>query len=176
MRLREPLALAALTMLACSSRPPRAPAPATPAAGGQRIVITGRDALSTVDGPAAHFTGRVRVQRLFLPTPPARMQGAYVMFEAGARTAWHSHPAGQILIVTAGSGRVQRWGGGVQALHDGAVVWTPPGVKHWHGATPTSAMTHLALVEQVDGQGATWMEQVTDAQYDGPPEGADDAK
>ena len=90
-------------------------------------------------------------------------------FAPGARTAWHTHPAGQILVVTPGTGRVQQWGGAMQEIHEGDVVWTPPNVKHWHGATPTSAMTHMAIAEQLDGKAATWMEQITDAQYNGAP-------
>jgi len=167
---------ASLVMLACTSGPPSHVAPTAPEAASQGIVIAGRDAQEISDGPVGNFTGHARVQRLFLPTPPARMQGAYVTFEPGARTAWHSHPAGQILVVTAGSGRIQQRGGTVQALHEGDVVWTPPGMKHWHGATPTTALTHMALVEQLNGKSATWMEKVTDAHTTAHPEGAEDAK
>jgi quercetin dioxygenase-like cupin family protein len=169
MRMTGSTTVALLVTLACTSRPSSHLAPPAPEAASQRIVVTGREALETSDGPGENFTGHARVQRLFLPTPPARMQGAYVTFEPGARTAWHSHPLGQILVITAGSGRIQQWGGTVQALHEGDVVWTPPGVKHWHGATPTTAMTHMALVEQLDGKSATWMEQVTGAQYNRAP-------
>jgi 4-carboxymuconolactone decarboxylase len=169
MRMTGSIAFASLVTLACTSRPSSHLAATAPGAASQGIVIAGRDALETSDGPVEHFTGHARVQRLFLPTPPGHMQGAYVAFEPGARTAWHSHPVGQILVVTAGSGRIQQWGGPVQALHEGDVAWTPPGVKHWHGATPTTAMTHMALVEQLDGNSATWMEKVSEAQYNSAP-------
>ena len=98
------------------------------------------------------------------PTP-ARALGASVTFEPGARTAWHTHPLGQTLIVTAGCGRVQRWGGPIEEIRPGDVVWIPPGEKHWHGATPTTAMTHIAIQEQLDGKAVDWMEQVSDEQY-----------
>ena len=116
-------------------------------------------------GPAEYFTGAVRIDPLFQPKEPARTLGASVTFEPGARTAWHTHPLGQILIVTAGCGRVQRWEGPIEEIRPGDVVWFPPGEKHWHGATPTTAMTHIALVEQLDGKSADWMEKVTDEQY-----------
>jgi quercetin dioxygenase-like cupin family protein len=161
---RTTLALLALT--ACSS--PRATSPGSSTAS-RDITITRRDAQQTSVGPAETFTGTVRVQRLFLPTAPSRMQGAYVTFEPGAHTAWHTHPVGQILVVTAGTGYMQQWGGARQEIREGDVVWTPPNVKHWHGATPTSAMTHMALVEQLDGKSAAWMEKVTEAQYNGAP-------
>ena len=105
-------------------------------------------------GPAEYFTGDVRIDPLFQPKQPARTLGASVTFEPGARTAWHTHPLGQILIVTAGCGRVQRWEGPIEEIRAGDVVWFPPGEKHWHGATPTTAMTHIALVEQLDGKSA----------------------
>jgi quercetin dioxygenase-like cupin family protein len=116
-------------------------------------------------GPADWFTGAVRIDPLFQANAPARAAGASVTFEPGARTAWHTHPLGQTLIVTAGCGRAQREGGPVEEIRPGDVVRIPPGVKHWHGATATSGMTHIALQEHLDGEVATWMEQVTDAQY-----------
>ena len=116
-------------------------------------------------GPAEYFTGTVRVDPLFNPPAPARVVSASVTFEPGARTAWHTHPLGQNLIVTAGRGRVQRWGGPVEEIRPGDVIWFAPGEKHWHGATPTTAMTHIAVQEQLDGKTADWMEQVTDEQY-----------
>ncbi len=116
-------------------------------------------------GPAEHFTGTVRVDPLFQATAPARASGALVTFDPGARTAWHTHPLGQILIVTAGTGRVQRWGDPVQEIHQGDVVWIPPGQKHWHGAAPNSSMAHIAIVEALDGKSVEWMEKVSDAQY-----------
>ena len=118
-------------------------------------------------GPADWFTGAVRIDPLFQPKPPARTAGASVTFEPGARTAWHTHPLGQTLIVTAGGGQAQRWGGPVELLRPGDVVWFPPGEKHWHGATPTTAMTHLAIQEQLDGKAVEWLEQVSDEQYRG---------
>jgi quercetin dioxygenase-like cupin family protein len=116
-------------------------------------------------GPAEWFTGNVRIDPLFQPNDSTRANASSVTFEPGARTAWHSHPLGQHLIVTAGSGRVQNWDGPVQEIRPGDVVWSPPGEKHWHGAAPTTAMTHISIVEQLDGKGADWMEHVSDEQY-----------
>ena len=118
-------------------------------------------------GPAEYFTGVVRIDPLFDVPDPARHYGSYVTFEPGARTAWHTHPLGQTLVVTAGCGRAQRWGGPVEELRPGDVVWFPPGEKHWHGAAPATAMTHLAIVEKLDGQSAEWLEKVSDEQYQG---------
>jgi len=117
-------------------------------------------------GPAEYFTGTVRIDPLFAAGDPARAVGASVTFEPGARTAWHTHPLGQHLIVTAGCGRVQRWGGGpTEEIRPGDVIWIPPGEKHWHGATATTAMTHIAIQEQLDGKTADWMEKVSEDQY-----------
>ncbi len=116
---------------------------------------------------AEHFTGSVRFDPLFQPQEPARAASAMVTFEPGARTNWHSHPLGQHLVVTAGSGRVQSWGGPVEEIHPGDVVWAPPGEKHWHGAAPTTAVTHIAIQEQLEGRAADWMERVSDEQYQG---------
>jgi quercetin dioxygenase-like cupin family protein len=116
-------------------------------------------------GPAQYFTGSIRVDPLYQLSEPARGFGASVTFEPGARTAWHTHPMGQVLIVTAGCGRAQRWGGPVEEIRPGDVVWFPPGEKHWHGAAPTTAMTHIAIVEVVDGKSADWMEKVTNEQF-----------
>ena len=116
-------------------------------------------------GPAAYFTGTVRVDPLFNTPDPARVLGAAVTFEPRARTAWHSHPLGQTLIVTAGCGLVQRWGEPVEEIRPGDVVWIAPGEKHWHGAAETTAMTHIAIVEQLDGKNADWMEKVSDEEY-----------
>ena len=118
-------------------------------------------------GPAEYFTGTVRVDPLFEAHAPARAMGVSVTFEPGARTAWHAHPLGQTLIVTAGCGRVQRWGGTIEEIRPGDVVWIPLGEKHWHGAAPTTAMTHIAIQEHCDGQTAEWMEKVSDEQYQG---------
>ena len=116
-------------------------------------------------GPTEYFTGAVRVDPLFGPPDPARASGSSVTFEPGARTAWHAHPLGQTLIVTAGCGRVQREGGPVEEIRPGDVVWIPPGVKHWHGAAPTTAMTHIAIQEKFDGKVVEWMEKVSDPEY-----------
>ena len=116
-------------------------------------------------GPPEWFTGTVRIDPLFQAPEPAHVAGASVTFEPGARTAWHIHPLGQTLIVTAGSGLVQRWGGPVESIRPGDVVWIPPNEKHWHGATATTAMTHIAVQEQLDGKTAAWMEKVSDEQY-----------
>jgi quercetin dioxygenase-like cupin family protein len=116
-------------------------------------------------GDAEYFTGAVRVDAMFEAPAPARVYGASVTFEPGARTAWHTHTLGQTLIVTAGCGRVQRWGGAIEEIRPGDVVWIPPGEKHWHGAAPTTAMTHIAIVEQLDGKSTDWMEKVNDDQY-----------
>ncbi len=118
-------------------------------------------------GPETYFTGTVRVDPMFSPPKPARVTGALVTFEPGARTAWHTHPLGQTLVVTAGCGRVQREGGSVEEIRPGDVVWFPPGERHWHGATSTTAMSHIAIQETMDGSAVDWMEQVTDAQYAG---------
>jgi len=116
-------------------------------------------------GPAEYFTGTVRIDPLFDAADPARAVGASVTFEPGARTAWHTHPLGQTLIVTAGKGRAQRWGGPIEEIRPGDVISFPPGEKHWHGATATTAMTHVAIQERLDGKTVDWMEHVTDEQY-----------
>jgi quercetin dioxygenase-like cupin family protein len=117
------------------------------------------------NGPAEYFTGSVRIDSRFQGTEPARAGGAFVTFEPGARTAWHTHPLGQTLIVTSGSGWVQREGGPKEQIHPGDVVWFPPGVKHWHGATATTAMTHIAIAEALAGKSVDWQEKVSDDQY-----------
>jgi quercetin dioxygenase-like cupin family protein len=116
-------------------------------------------------GPADWFTGAVRIDQPFSATDPARVGGAIVTFEPGARTAWHTHPLGQTLIVTAGCGWAQREGGAVEEIRSGDVVWFSPGEKHWHGATPTTSVTHVAIQEKLDGNVVDWMEHVTDEQY-----------
>src|SRR5256714_14781912 len=113
-------------------------------------------------GPADWFTGNVRIDPLFQAKAPARASGASVTFEPGARTAWHTHPLGQTLIVTAGAGRVQRDGGPIEQIHPGDVVWLSPNEKHWHGAAPTTAMTHIAIHEALDGKAVDWMDKVSD--------------
>ncbi|HXX83997.1 MAG TPA: cupin domain-containing protein [Casimicrobiaceae bacterium] len=119
----------------------------------------------SVKGPADYFTGRVRIDPLFEAPEPARALGVSVTFEPGARNAWHTHPLGQTLIVTAGCGLVQCWGGPVRKLRPGDVLWCPPGEKHWHGVTTTTAMTHIAIVEKLHGKTVDWMEKVTDEEY-----------
>jgi len=116
-------------------------------------------------GPAEYFTGSVRIDSRFQRAAPARIGGAIVSFEPGARTAWHTHPLGQTLIVTAGLGWVQRDGGPVEEIRPGDIVWIPPGEKHWHGATATIAMTHVAVAEALDGRSVDWLEHVSDEQY-----------
>ena len=116
-------------------------------------------------GPADWFTGTVRIDPLFEAPQPARVRGARVTFEPGARTAWHTHPLGQTLIVTAGCGGAQREGGPIEEIRPGDVVWIPPGEKHWHGAAPTTAMTHIAIQETLDGKAVEWLEKVSDEQY-----------
>ncbi|MBL8846161.1 MAG: cupin domain-containing protein [Hyphomicrobium zavarzinii] len=116
-------------------------------------------------GPAEYFTGAVRIDPLFQAPEPARAAGASVTFEPGARTAWHTHPLGQTLIVTAGCGWAQREGGPVEEIRPGDIVWFPPGEKHWHGATSTTALTHIAIQEAKDGVTVDWLEQVSEAQY-----------
>ncbi len=118
-------------------------------------------------GPSEYFTGTVRLDPLIEVAAPARVAGASVTFEPGARTAWHTHPLGQTLIVTAGCGRAQRWGGPIEEIRPGDVIWFSPGEKHWHGATPTTAMTHIAIQERLDGKTVNWMEKVSDEQYQG---------
>jgi len=116
-------------------------------------------------GPEEYFTGTVRIDPLFQPEDPARAAGASVTFEPGARTAWHTHPLGQTLIIIYGYGWIQRWNGPIEEIRPGDVVWIPPEEKHWHGATSTTAMTHIAIQEQLDGNAAIWMEKVSDEQY-----------
>ncbi|MDC9822262.1 cupin domain-containing protein [Devosia sp. ZB163] len=116
-------------------------------------------------GPADWFTGTVRIDPLFNRFDPARVQGASVTFEPGARTAWHTHPLGQTLLVLSGAGRVRRWGGPIEEIRPGDIVWFAPGEKHWHGAGPSTAMTHVAIHEVQDGRTVDWMEHVTDADY-----------
>lgn len=143
-------------------------APATSVQDSQLIRITRSGAQPSRQGPAENFTGSVRVDTPFQANAPARTSGALVTFQPGARSAWHAHPLGQTLIVTSGVGRVQRWGDPVDEIRQGDVVWIPPGQKHWHGASPTNAMSHIAIVEQLDGKSTDWMEKVSDAEYGAP--------
>lgn len=152
------IAMCAATSFASAAEPQRQAG--TPS---QQITRAGEQAPTY--GSADYFTGRVRVDPLFAPNESINASGAYVTFEPGARSAWHTHPSGQRLVVTSGAGLTQEWGKPVQVIRQGDVVWCPPGVKHWHGATPSSAMTHLAVGSSVDGKTVTWMEKVTDEQY-----------
>ena len=132
---------------------------------GSRMDIKRSGTQPSGKGPAEYFTGTVRIDPLFQSPEPSRALGVSVTFEPGARTAWHTHPLGQTLIVTSGCGLVQSWGGPIEKIRPGDVVWCPPGEKHWHGATATTGMAHIAIVEQLDGKAVDWMEKVTDEQY-----------
>ena len=138
------------------------------AAMAQDITVSRAGSQSPQQGPAENFTGTVRVERLFSATEPSRATGGLVTFAAGARSAWHTHPLGQTLIVTDGVGRVQQWGGPIQEIRKGDTVRIPPNVKHWHGASPGAAMSHLAITEQLDGKAVDWMEKVSDADFTAP--------
>jgi quercetin dioxygenase-like cupin family protein len=129
--------------------------------------ISRAGSLASLTGPAEFFTGHVRIDPLFPANDAAHFSGAYVTFEPGARSAWHTHPTGQHLIVTAGVGRTQEWGGPIEEIKAGDVIWCPPQVKHWHGASPTTAMTHIAITGTLNGKNVEWMEKVTDEQYHG---------
>ncbi|MES2710768.1 MAG: cupin domain-containing protein [Pseudomonadota bacterium] len=127
--------------------------------------ITRAGSQPSMRGPADWFTGLVRVDRLFPATAPSRVTGGSVTFEPGARSAWHTHPLGQVIVVTAGVGWLQREGGPVEEMRSGDVVWVPPGLKHWHGAAATTGVTHIALTEELEGQAVTWLEHVSDEHY-----------
>ena len=131
----------------------------------QGIRVTRSGSQPSRQGSAENFTGSVRIDPLFNANAPSRASGGRVTFKPGARTAWHTHPLGQTLIVTAGSGWVQQWGGPTQEIREGDVVWIPPGQKHWHGATPTTSMTHIAIQEHLEGKNVKWMEKVSDEHY-----------
>lgn len=141
--------------------------PADTSASAATLAISHGGARAVDAGPADYFTGQVKVEMLFTPDGPDRTSAGAVTFSAGARTAWHSHPLGQTLLVTAGQGLIQRWGGPIQPMRPGDVVRIPPHTKHWHGAAPDSAMTHIAIQEALDGKAADWMEQVSEPQYRG---------
>lgn len=169
---RQTLTLAAASFLLLTCAASRANDTASPGTSASRAepgkkaqTVTRAGSQPTTPGPAQYFTGSVRVSPLFPANDSTPVTGAYVTFEPGARSAWHTHPAGQHLIVTAGVGWTQEWGGAVTEIREGDVVWCPPGVKHWHGASPTRAMTHIALTGTVNGKNVEWMEKVTDAQY-----------
>ncbi len=136
-----------------------------PAGDGQTLRITRAGSQPSAKGSADYFTGAVRVDPMFPATAPSRVSGGHVTFEPGARSAWHTHPVGQTLIITSGCGWAQREGGPVEEIRPGDVVWFPPGEKHWHGAAPATAMTHIAIQEALDGTVVEWLEHVTDEQY-----------
>jgi 4-carboxymuconolactone decarboxylase len=138
----------------------------------QTLTITRGGTRTVRQAPAENFTGIARVEMLFETLEPLQASGGSVTFEPGARTAWHSHPAGQLLIVTSGSGRVQRWGDRVEEIGTGDVVRIPPGQKHWHGASPQASMTHIAITEPRDGTNVQWMEKVSDEQFSATPAGS----
>ncbi|NDL62031.1 (R)-mandelonitrile lyase [Acerihabitans arboris] len=129
------------------------------------VTVTSVGSQPSSAGPEKNFTGSVRVDSRFQATSPGRAGGGIVTFEPGARTAWHTHPLGQTLIVTAGVGWVQQWGKSPQEIRPGDIVWIPPGVKHWHGAAATTGMTHIAIAEALDGKSVDWLEKVSDEQY-----------
>jgi quercetin dioxygenase-like cupin family protein len=137
------------------------------AANKKSQTISRAGSLASIKGPAEFFTGTVRIDPLFPATDAAPFSWASVTFEPGARSAWHMHPTGQHLIVTAGVGRTQAWGGPIEEIKAGDVIWCPPKVKHWHGASPTTAMTHIAITGTINGKNVEWLEQVTDEQYHG---------
>ena len=146
-------------------------APSSSVAASTTVVnLTHREERASFDGSPDNFTGRVHVDMLLQPHSPARASGGDVTFHPGAHTAWHTHPLGQTLIVTAGVGRVQFWSGPVREMRPGDVVWIPPGVKHWHGAAPKTSMTHIAISEELDGKSVTWLEKVSDTQYGSLPD------
>jgi quercetin dioxygenase-like cupin family protein len=140
---------------------------ASNAPGADTVNVARGGSRPSQKGPAENFTGSVRIDPLFDPEGPSDAGGSSVTFEPRARTAWHTHPRGQTLVVTAGGGRVQNWGGAMQEIRPGDVARIGPGVKHWHGAAPTTAMTHIAIYERQDGKVVTWIEKVTDQQYNG---------
>lgn len=159
----------ALTLALLGSTPVNPSARAeTPMSKPSRMVITRAGTQPSSRGPAATFTGSVVVTPLFAATESTRAAAASVSFEPCARSAWHTHPAGQTLVVTSGVGWIQEWGGSKREIRAGDVIWTPPGVKHWHGASATSPMTHMAIQEHVNGKVVEWLEQVSEEQYRAP--------
>ena len=164
------IALVLVGALSCGGKPSAVAKGPSPTA--EHVEVTRAGSQRPTRGGPENFTGAVTITPLFRATDHTRASGASVSFEPGARSAWHSHPAGQTLIVTSGTGWVQESGGKKHELKPGDVVWTPPGVKHWHGATATEAMTHTAIQENVDGKVVDWMDQVTEEQYHGAREGA----
>src|SRR5258708_8715335 len=133
--------------------------------GGRTIVVARAGSQPSIKGPTDNFTGSVRVDQLFPATPPSTVSGGLVTFEPRARSAWHTHPLGQTLVITSGLGWVKDWNGQKREMKAGDVVWIPPGVKHWHGASPAAGVSHLAIQQAVDGKNVQWMEKVSDGQY-----------
>ena len=159
--LRQLLACLAISQVfVASAQTPPAPAPTC-------VQITRAGSQPSVPGPEAYFTGRARIDPIWPSDPHINSSGANVTFEPGARSAWHTHPAGQQLVIVSGVGRTQEWGKPLQEIRPGDVVYCPPGVKHWHGASPTTAMTHTSIAGTLDGKNVNWMEKVSDAQYAG---------
>ena len=154
--------IAALAAAAAAAQGPNVP---TQARNGTTMQITRGGSRPSAKGPAEYFTGAVRVDPMFQAGDPPRVSGGNVTFEPGARSAWHTHPLGQTLIVTSGLGWAQAEGGPIEEIRPGDVVWFPPGLKHWHGATPATALTHIAIQEALDGKNVDWLEKVSDEQY-----------
>jgi len=165
------IAAAILSLFMCTAKGSAQSASASaapqtaPVQNAVTIRIARSDSLKSNKGSDQFFTGSVQVQQLFPDHDPSRTSGGKVTFEPGARSAWHTHPLGQILIVTDGTGWIQQWGGPIEEIRKGDVIWIPPGVKHWHGAAPATSMTHIAIQEQLNGKAVEWMEKVTDEQY-----------
>jgi 4-carboxymuconolactone decarboxylase len=157
--------LASGATFAQAGSPSPSGAPQTASLQGSQITVTRSGSEPPAKGPAEHFTGSVSIDPLLSENPPSHTSGGRVTFEPGARTVWHSHPLGQTLIVTAGTGWVQQFGGQVQEIRQGDVVWIPPNVKHWHGATASTSVTHIAIQESLNGKTVEWMEKVSDEQY-----------
>lgn len=162
------ISLSLLVWAASRAQTGAAQAGASPTASAQdshSIQITRSGSQQPSKGAGERFTGSVQIEPLFSAHDPSRTTGGKVTFQPGARSAWHTHPLGQILIVTDGTGWIQQWGGPIEEIRKGDVIWIPPGVKHWHGATPNTAMTHIAIQEQLNGKAVEWLEKVTDEQY-----------
>lgn len=161
------LPVAMLASAICAAEAPSSSVAGAPAQqlAGQSQVIIRAGSQPPIKGSPDTFTGAVRIDPMFPAGAPASFSGGAVTFEAGARSTWHTHPAGQYLIVTAGIGWTQQWGGPVTEIHPGDVVWCPPGVKHWHGASPKASMTHIALTGNINGKNVEWLEKVSDEQY-----------
>lgn len=159
------LAFSGLALCLLSGVSPQATQAQTTPANAPTITIARAGALTPQPGPADRFTGTPQVTPLFGAQAPSHVSGGSVTFPAGARSAWHSHPLGQVLVITAGTGWIQSWGGPIQEMRQGDVVRIPPNVKHWHGATPTASVTHIAIQEELDGKNTDWLEKVSDEQY-----------